>query len=251
MIQFKYLNDDKITHFFGDKSDRNMSSKFGEKEIVKSNIVSFIKPKISESTSVFGISIEYKDKIVEIPTDSQLENKLEIVKFSIINYIDCDCLITKRRDVAIFIAVGDCIPMILTDKNRSFIALTHLSWMNTDLVLPTKVINYIVNNYKIQTNEIEILIGPAIRKDSYIHPKFMPTNPKVWESYVRAGDDNYVHIDNVGAAVNQLIKCGIKKSNIFDTEIDTFSNSNFFSHQEDSRKGIPDTGRNGVLAMLK
>jgi copper oxidase (laccase) domain-containing protein len=67
---------------------------------------------------------------------------------------------------------------------------------------------------------------------------------------VEETDDGKLMIDNVGAVIKQLTDSGVKKKNIYDCGIDTYTDKRFFSHKRDYDSGVNDNGRFAAVAML-
>lgn len=88
--------------------------------------------------------------------------------------------------------------------------------------------------YKCNPKNIIVGIGPAIRKESYKFENPTQSTLSNWKDFIEK-EDKLTSIDIVGYTIAQLIEVGIAKNNIFDSEIDTGIDKNFFSHYRNQR----------------
>jgi len=193
--------------------DGNMSFNYGEYEEVLNNKKRFFeKNSIKNSTK---INLVNKDKIFFLDDNSVKE-------------LSTDCLITDIKDKFLYLCLGDCIPMVVYDKKQKIISLTHLGWKSICLNLHQKVIHYYIVNLKSDIKNLEIILGPSIKKDSYIIKNPNQLNDKNWKNYLTLVKDEYYKID-----INSYVYDGLKRmniENIINSSIDTVKNKNYFSH---------------------
>jgi copper oxidase (laccase) domain-containing protein len=241
------LQDNKIQTVFSGIPEGNISLGFGDRLKVKKNIVKLLQKAKIKSTWVYSMVPQHSDKIIEINNDNI--NNHVVLQYE--SYFQCDALFTKLTNVALFLQTADCIPLVMTNKSRTFVGLIHLSWKSTDLSLASKAVEFARSQYKTRPDEMEFLVGPCIRPESYTYKNFIPTRPALWKGFIELDKQGVEHIDNVSAVRRQLILAGAQVDNLFDCSIDTFSDLHFFSHLRDYKAGGIDSGRNGTLVMLK
>jgi polyphenol oxidase len=240
MLKPTEFNDDKLLICFTGTAEGNVGFNYGNLHEAKQNYLNVLLDISIEKENTYDIEVEHSDRIIRL-TKENIANKS----------FQCDALFTTLKGKALLLKPADCAPLILTNKERSFIGLIHLGWKSTDLSLAKKAIEYASSEFKTKFSEIKCLIGPAIRKDLYTYKGFIPPHPEVWTSFVELDNNMNEKIDNIGAIRKQLLESGVTLDNIHDVEIDTFADQSYFSHARDFHNGLPDSGRNGVFVMLK
>lgn len=194
--------------------DGNMSSKFGYHSEVAENRKNFFeKNNIKTSVSLKPLNTSKITVLSKIENDSDIE---------------ADCLITNKPDVLLYLGFGDCIPMVVYDRRQKIISLTHLGWESIVQNLQKEVINYYIKNFKSNISDLEVVLGPSIKKDSNIQKNPSQLQMPEWKNYIQdIGEDNY-KVD-----LNKFVCDSLKSiniNNIINSDIDTASNPNYFSH---------------------
>ena len=145
------------------------------------------------------------------------------------NALPCDALITTSPNVNLFLVVADCLPIIIFDNKLGILSLIHSSWGNTDRGIVKKVLKEF-RKLKSNINDIQVIIGPGIQKDSLIYDKNIFNKiTSDWGEYIKQIGEEQYSIDNVGYTIKQLEEEGIQKSNIKIHDIDTFKDERYFS----------------------
>jgi len=193
--------------------DGNMSLKYGAyDEVLKNKKKFFDENNIKKTVS---INVLYSDKINFLNNSCPQE-------------IDTDCLITNQKNIFLYLCFGDCIPMVVYDKTKEIISLTHLGWQSISLNLHQKVIQYYIDKFNSNLDDLEVVLGPSIKKDSYILKKPNQLQINGWERYLEKLDNDYYKIDLNKFVCDSLLKMNIKQ--IINSEIDTAQDLNLFSH---------------------
>ncbi len=219
-------------------ADGNMSVNWGDEEIVSSNREQFlqklgikiedcVKASLLSGTEIWVVGNEDKGKMFE-----------------------CDALVTTEKGLPLWMVVGDCLPVVIYDPVIYVVALVHLGWRGVDGKLVNKVIK-LLSGLGSQTKDLEIWIGPGIRRESYIwEPEVVvQKDDPLWMPFLE-NRNGMTHIDLLGYVKTQLIDSGVRSENIEDSGIDTGSDPNYFSHYRSIRTGQPE-GRFAVVAILK
>lgn len=184
-------------------SDGNMSYLWGGGEEVLGNRVNFLdKFGLKIGDCVFT-SLNHGDEIAEVGFDDK--NKT----------VECDAVITKEKGVVLFMLTADCFPVIVYDDQK--LALVHLGRKGVELGLIKKAMPYFGSG-------VEVIMGPGIRKESYIF--------------------DGVAIDLPGQIKNQLGNVKIR-----DCGIDTGKDVNYFSHRRSVTLGELE-GRFATIALM-
>lgn len=155
-------------------------------------------------------------------------------------YPNCDSLILKNKNKAIYLNFADCTPIILYDKKQNIAAIAHAGWRGTTLKIAPKTIRKMNSNPK----DIIAIIGPCI---SFKHFKTSNEAIEKLQSTVSDKEDlfknNYADLKNINK--RQLEEIGVE---IFDIcpfcTID--DNDKFFSYRLENKT----TKRHSALVRL-
>ena len=156
----------------------------------------------------------------------------------------CDALMTHLPGVALLMRTADCLPIFFADPLRRVVGIAHAGWRGLAASLPARVIAAFRHAYQSRPGDLRVAIGPAIRACCYeVGPEFAGRfGPFVQE---RGGQRT---CDLVGAAVDQLRRCGVLADRVLDTKRCTACEpQRWFS----LRREGPATGRLVSLIMLK
>lgn len=115
-----------------------------------------------------------------------------------------DGLITDKKNIPLCIVVADCLPVLFFDKKRQIIGVAHAGRKGLMAGIIANTLNKFVEEFKSDTKDIIVGIGPGIEKHCY----------KV--------NGEYVDIRQI--AINQLLRSGIDKSNIESLDVCTKCN---------------------------
>jgi polyphenol oxidase len=219
--------------------DGNMSLKWGKKEEVTSNKEKFLKKyglKPDETIAMFLVS---GDKILEVGAGDVGKR------------VHCDGLITKDAGVGLWMAVGDCFPVVVFDPIKQILAMVHAGRLGVGKHIVTKVIKELIAKGS-RACDLEVWIGPGIRKESYRWweiKKVTERDDPDWQPFLET-KVGIMHIDVVGYINKQLGDEGVEEKNIQDCGIDTVTDKNYFSHYRSAIQHESE-GRFGVVAMIQ
>lgn len=165
--------------------------------------------------------------------------------------IGCDVLVTRELHMPFMMSTGDCLISVFYDPTQKIMAMVHTGFMGMELNLPEKVVTYL-QSMKSRPNDLQIWIGPGIRKESYLMPtdKVHQKDVDKWKNYLVELDQNTIQIDLVGMLQDKLTSLGVLPDNIIDSKLDMAAATNLYSHYRASRSGEKE-GRNAVVAVMK
>ena len=163
-------------------------------------------------------------------------NCVEIKVPEYINYDrEGDAQITKNSNVILALHTADCTPILFVDQAKGIVAAAHAGWKGA----LAGVIHSTLRAMKkagTNINNIISIIGPCIRQNSY----------EVSENFINQfllediGNSKFFKISKTskrkylfnlpGYVIQILTQAQVKK--IYDTEIDTLGNPNFFSYRQ-------------------
>lgn len=78
------------------------------------------------------------------------------------DYPDCDALILKDKNLAIFLNFADCTPVILYDRKQNIGAIAHAGWRGTAQKIAPLTVQKMSAEFGINPADVVALIGPAI-----------------------------------------------------------------------------------------
>ena len=142
-----------------------------------------------------------------------------------------DAIISNVRNVPMGISTADCIPVIVYDPVHHVAAAIHAGWKGTRLRIVTKTIKEMHRLYGTDPSVCTAAIGPGISQESF------EVGQEVVDAFVEAGFDmsQYIimkakpHIDLKAINLDLLTEAGLRQENVFVSEIDTFTDENYFS----------------------
>lgn len=244
MYQISNLHIEGLNYGFSEVSEGNLSFLYGDEDEVIKNRKNFIKNfKISGDQTV-AMFVRQGDVIEKVGKSSAGN------LFGLDRLIECDAMMTTEKNIALFLLIADCIPLIIKDKKNQLLSVIHVGIANTKIAFPRKVIETIQNNYNIASSDLDVIIGPSLQKEHFIYEFFEEKDSDMWKGFVEETVGGKFMIDNVGVVVKQLKDCGIKEENIHDCKIDTYTDERFFSHKRDYDNRDKDKGRFAAIAML-
>lgn len=156
---------------------------------------------------------------------------------------EADGLMTDAIGVPLAIRTADCLCVFLYDAGHDAIGLLHAGWRGTQKRIITEALNLMKAIWGTDPASVKAALGPAIRSCCYeVGEEFRQYFPV--ETVFR--QDRY-YLDLPLAGRKQLLAGGVRNENIFDCEICTCCNKEYFSYRRDGEKA----GRMIALMMLK
>ncbi|MDO8664626.1 MAG: polyphenol oxidase family protein [Candidatus Liptonbacteria bacterium] len=239
----KLKNVQGLIHGFSELKDGNMSFVWGEREKVLSDRKAFLDKlgiKFEDSVAMF---LKHGTEIMSVNEFSRGEDAMPV-----------DCLITKSKNVFLFVLTADCLPVIFYDPDNGVLALAHLSRINSPKNFLLKIIQKMESEYSSKPGNLIAAIGPCIHKESYVfikeELKRRIPDEKAFSGYIADLPDGRKSIDLVGYNFEQMVLTGIKKENIEISGIDTAKNEEFFSHYHSRLTGSPEGRIATVVGMI-
>lgn len=240
-----------LIHGFSERQDGNMSFRWGEKEEVLRNRKKFLRNLGVLPEDSVAMFLQHGTEIALVDESSCGKEAVTV-----------DCLITKSKNVFLFVLTADCLPIIFYDPAQKLVGLAHISRINTPLMFVRKVIEHFGKEGSRPEN-IVVGIGPGVKKESYAfdYDELMKRIAKYdgWKDFLvslpaspklqRGESDERTGIDLVGYNTHQLVSVGVLLENIEISEKDTISDKNFFSHYRSRKTGEPEDRMATVVGM--
>lgn len=205
-----------IVYFCSKIKDGNMSIIFEDEKDALMNREKFFKKINIDANNCYKLNVTNSDIIENLVLDYQSE-------------ITADAVIITQPEKYIYLLFGDCIPFIAYDEKKSILGFAHLGWKSICLKLHNKLIQNMINNYNCTYEDISVLFGPSIMLDSYAFENPAQLKMPDWIPFIFKKNGLY-HIDLESYIVKDIVSCGISSKKIKRNQINTATNTNYFSH---------------------
>lgn len=165
------------------------------------------------------------------------------------DFIEADAQVTSKSNIAIAVLTADCVPILLADNNAKIIAAVHSGWRGTKANIIWQTITKMKS---LGAREINAIIGPCIRKNSYevgeeIYNQFCEIDQNYKSFFSNSLKENHYNFDLPGIVKDQLASSGINR--ILDLELDTYANKEkFFSYRRHTHN--PSEEKGSLLSVI-
>ena len=160
-----------------------------------------------------------------------------------------DALITNVRNSIIGVFTADCVPIILVDENKGVMAAIHSGWKGTYKSITKKTVDKLINEYKVNPNDIKAYIGPHIRQCCYEVSEDLKNNfikeKNISEDKLFLGRN----LNMEECILKDLRECGVIEENINSVQLCTHCSQEIKLHSYRASKGA--YGRLFSFAILK
>ena len=143
-----------------------------------------------------------------------------------------DGLVVTQLGHALFLPLADCIGAVIHDPVKNILMVSHLGRHNLEQFGGTKSIEFLVENFHCDPEDITVWLSPAAEKDNY--PLF-------------AFDNRSMH----DVATEQLLAGGVLAEHITSSPVDTTKDTTYFSHSEYLKGHRETDGRFAVVTVMK
>lgn len=250
--QIKIINSKKIFHFTDIEgvdlwmtSADSLSADISDDE--KSNELQNLYQHFHiEKSKVYSGYQVHSDNIAIVDSEITSENA-----FYGYEYTCTDGLITEQPGVWLITKFADCTPVVLYDPKKKILANLHSGWRGTQQKIVPKAIETMIHRYDSDPKEILVFVGPAISKDNFevqddLIKEFNQSHGDI-SAYLTKKENGRYLFDMRSLLLNNLLSCGIAQSNIFSSDLDTYSNPMLHSYRRDGKK----SGRMLLFAAMK
>lgn len=148
-----------------------------------------------------------------------------------------DAMINTDPSKGIGFIVGDCIPIIITAKKNSLMAIVHGGWRPLLQNVLLLTLQGLIHQHNVQPKDLDIWIGPGLRKDHNLmdHEPVQFQFPE-WKQFVEKNGEEY-SVDLIGFIKQQCYDVGISEEQIVDSGICTYCESEtFYSHRRSTNE---------------
>ena len=135
-----------------------------------------------------------------------------------------------RGDLILGVKSADCVPLLLCERRSGLIGAIHVSRKNLLGGIVSGSLDAKFKGLGADRSRLAAFLGPHIRVENY--PLNQAGLDQIkgtrWERFLAARDGKEC-FDLTRAVVGELEKIGVKRENILDSRLDTFSDKRFFS----------------------
>ncbi|NBD73936.1 hypothetical protein GVX82_02755 [Patescibacteria group bacterium] len=227
--------------WFTDHSDGNLSFAWGATEEVRARRHTVLAQAGSDPSRAVVMQCRHEDVVVRVDREDGGRGVLEGATAPV-----AEALLTQEPDLTLCLLTADCVPLVLTDRERSLLLLAHVGRMPLARGLVEKCVAVAG---EVALAPLEAHLGPGIYPSSYVLPDSSAPSDPVLTPFTRAHGPEAVRVDLFGAIRAELTRAGIASARIYDHSYDTAATEQQFSHYRAVRTGEPE-GRFMTLARL-
>ena len=150
-------------------------------------------------------------------------------------YEDTDGLITNLKNTVLVTKFADCTPVVIVDPVNKVIANLHSGWRGTSKKIFLKALQIMSEKYCCIPENLIAIIGPCIGYEDFEIQKdvldiFTDSFGNIDDYYTKKDPLHYL-LDMQGVIKRSLVSDGLKESNIYSTDISTFSSELMHSYR--------------------
>jgi len=149
------------------------------------------------------------------------------------NGLESDGMITSEHGIILNVSIADCLAILMFDPINRVIAAVHSGWKGTKESITDKCINILIKKFNSKPNELIVYLSPCASgrnyEVGYDVAKYFP------ETTQQISKSKYL-FDNQKEVLNQLIRAGVKESNVESSSICTIENNEYHSFRRDRDK---------------
>lgn len=144
-------------------------------------------------------------------------------------------------DGFLFVAVGDCLPIMVADPRQRIFALIHAGRESTGREISRKTVEIMVGAFRVRPADLIVGIGPGVRQDSYVLQTFPPAARagSPWQRFAKLTEDG-IALDLAGYNRHLFESLGVPPEQIDEAPVDTFTDERFASHRRSKATGEPE-----------
>lgn len=218
-----------MAFYVGDKPDHVLANRSDLARTINIPLSNWVFPKITHSTNIHKVTVD------DLGKGSLSEAG---------SLMNVDGIYTACSGVALAVFHADCIPLLFYDPLTKLIGAVHAGWVGTLAQITSHFITRWVNEEAVNPADVLVYIGPALSQTNFQVRndviKQVETKTLEFLPYLNKLSDDLAYFDAVGMNVHQLLKHGVKPTNITHIDQCTFDHTDlYFSYR---KEGI--TGRN-------
>lgn len=165
--------------------------------------------------------------------------------------VSCEAMVTDSPNVFPYIALADCVPVILFDPRRRVLALVHGGRGSTVRKLPEKTLAVMRKQFRTDPADVIVGMGPGFRSH-WVEWWPAGISDPIWNAHIRPNGNRTLLMDLFGYNNDRLVASGVPKENIDECPHDTYKRPDlFFSHRLFSEIGGIDGRHACAVGMVE
>lgn len=149
---------------------------------------------------------------------------------------DCDGLITDVPGLLLCTREADCVPVYMLDPVKKAVGMIHSGWRGTAGEISKNAIELMHSKYGTNPSNLIVAFGPNICQNCYevgaeLIDDFSQNFASDIDLLFKPKADGKYLLDVQKAVVLTLIRAGVRKDNIFPSNICTYENTEFSSYR--------------------
>jgi copper oxidase (laccase) domain-containing protein len=142
-----------------------------------------------------------------------------------------DALYTTEPDLILTLPVADCIATIVYDQTTHMIGLLHLGRHASVAGLIEAFAIEVADHVGSDPRDWQVWMSPSLKQAHDRMTYFTPPRIDEWRDFMNRADDGMIHIDVVGHNRARFERLGVAPRNITVSPVDTYIDTNYFSHR--------------------
>tara|TARA_Y100001970_G_C14259779_1_gene879114 strand:+ start:1087 stop:1776 length:690 start_codon:yes stop_codon:yes gene_type:complete len=206
--------------------------------IKNNNFIAFItkKNKNKSSDIILKETLMFKGfNFDNIASCNQIHsNRVQFIEKSGV-YQETDGLICSLNSkLILLIQTADCIPIFIIDEINKLIGLVHSGWKGTRDSIVQSALSIFFNKGSKKEN-IKIYLGPSIKKCCY---EINEDVSKYFNDKYLISKEQTLYLSLIDRIKDDILIEGIKSKNIFDSQICTMENQEYYSYRRNDNGRI-------------
>ncbi|HMI09211.1 MAG TPA: laccase domain-containing protein [Candidatus Saccharimonadales bacterium] len=222
---------DNVVAAVSSRNDGNMSFSKGDHAKTVQNRVIFLKKTDidPEHTTLVRVTYENVEHFARYKIISDVDKAEGMLDAT--SELVADALVVTKPGHALFLPLADCVGAIIYDSKQHILMVSHLGRHSTEQQGATKSIQYFIDQFDTDTNDMKVWLSPAVGQETYP---------------LKTLNDSSLQ----DAILEQLLTANIPRQNIELSDIDTATNENYFSHSQFLAGNREEDGRFAIVAMM-
>ncbi|HHS48778.1 MAG TPA: peptidoglycan editing factor PgeF [Desulfurella acetivorans] len=194
-----------------------------------------------------NVSVSVGDSIENVKRNLEIvKNNLNVDEVAMLNQVHSDKIVeyngtlaeadgffTNKKGIFLSIKFADCCPVIFMDVKNKIIASVHSGWRGAYLNISQKMLEKLYS-FGAKAEDIIVTLGPHICQNCYEIKDDVASNFDAKFIKIK-GNQKFLSLSE--AIIDSLVHKGLDMKNIYDMQICTYENENFFSYRRDKLTG--------------
>lgn len=242
-----------LRHGFSTKEEGDQKSKGQPKHQLIMNQFAFLR-QVCPEESGYPLRISVR----MLPLQPGLEEEIVVVSsadagrgMAASEAVFCEGMMTNSPNLFLYMAVGDCPPIVVYDQRRRVLALVHGGRESTIRRLPEKTLQMMRKKFHTDTADVIVGMGPGFRSH-FVERIPSGVSDPIWNAHIHQNGQRAFCMNLFGYNNDRLVASGVPEENIEECPHDTYKRPDlFFSHRLFSEKGGIDGRHACAVGMVE